>query len=152
MILSSPWCYHHGVQFIYLEDLTRLSFTKTNGYLFASIATSSSLEKILAYNKEFIGTIILAVRCNKFDFDVLLQCEFAFAPTRITPPSLEQQQSLKTTFTDHFKKGMTEPTTTEIGWSIVIVKKKDGTESVCVDYRAVNKLACKCVYSLLIIK
>jgi len=48
------------------------------------------------------------------------------------------------------KEGIVEPCSSEYSSQVVVVRKKDGTPRVCIDYRAINRMIIKDCYPLLI--
>jgi hypothetical protein len=62
--------------------------------------------------------------------------------------TLDQQKSLKTTIDDLLALNMITPVITDYASLIVIVKKKDGMDRVCVDYRELNRITKRNIYPL----
>ena len=49
---------------------------------------------------------------------------------------------------DYLAKGFIQPSTSPYGAPILFARKKDGTLQMCVDYRSLNKMTKKDVYSI----
>ena len=64
---------------------------------------------------------------------------------RLTP---EQDDELKTQLDKYLKAGQIERSYSPFGASTLFAKKKDGTQRLCIDYRALNDITVKDVYPL----
>src|ERR1700759_1283401 len=63
----------------------------------------------------------------------------------MSPPELDE---LKKQVADLLAKGFIQPSKSPFGAPVLFVKKKDGSQRMCVDYRALNKLTIKNKYPL----
>jgi hypothetical protein len=64
-------------------------------------------------------------------------------PYRMATPELA---NLKEHIMELLKKGFIHPSSSPWGSSVIIVSKKDGTQRLCVDYRALNEVTVKNKY------
>jgi hypothetical protein len=64
---------------------------------------------------------------------------------RMSPPELDE---LKKQVADLLAKGFIQPSKSPFGAPVLFVKKKDGSQRMCVDYRALNKVTIKNSYPL----
>nr|GFA78341.1 putative reverse transcriptase domain-containing protein [Tanacetum cinerariifolium] len=69
----------------------------------------------------------------------------ARAPYRLAPPEMKELSEQLKELSD---KGFIRPSSSPWGASILIVKKKDGSFRMCIDYRELNKLTMKNHYPL----
>ena len=67
------------------------------------------------------------------------------APYRMTPAELAE---LKKQIEDLLEKKFIRPSASPWGAPVLLVKKKDGSSRLCVDYQQLNKLTMKNNYSL----
>ena len=67
------------------------------------------------------------------------------APYRMAPTELKK---LKIQLQDLLDKGFIRPSVSPWGAPVLIVKKKDGTLRMCIDYRKINKVTVKNKYPL----
>jgi Reverse transcriptase (RNA-dependent DNA polymerase) len=65
--------------------------------------------------------------------------------------SLPQQESLRATVRELLEQGMLKPVVTDFASPFVIVKKIDGIDRVCIDYRELNKMTERDIYPLPVI-
>jgi hypothetical protein len=66
-------------------------------------------------------------------------------PFRMTTPELAE---LKEHIKELLEKGFILPSSTLWGAPVIFVPKKDGTQRLCVDYRALNEVTIKNKYTL----
>jgi hypothetical protein len=66
-------------------------------------------------------------------------------PFRMTTPELAE---LKEHIRELLEKGFIHPSSSPWGVPVIFVPKKDGTQSLCVDYRALNEVTVKNKYPL----
>src|SRR3954451_8392215 len=64
---------------------------------------------------------------------------------RMSPPELDE---LKKQVADLLAKGFIQPSKSPFGAPVLFVKKKDGSQRMCIDYRALNKATIKNSYPL----
>ena len=64
---------------------------------------------------------------------------------RMSPPELDE---LKKQVADLLAKGFIQPSKSPFGAPVLFVKKKDGSQRMCIDYRALNKVTIKNSYPL----
>jgi hypothetical protein len=64
---------------------------------------------------------------------------------RMSPPELDE---LKKQVADLLTKGFIQPSKSPFGAPVLFVKKKDGSQRMCIDYRALNKATVKNSYPL----
>jgi len=69
----------------------------------------------------------------------------SMAPYRMAPAELAE---LKKQIEDLLEKNFIRPSASPWGTSVLLVKKKDGSSRLCVDYRQLNKLTIKNKYLL----
>ena len=62
------------------------------------------------------------------------------APYRVNP---YEQQEIKSQVKDLLDRGLIKPSSLPYGAPVLLVKKKNGTYRMCVDYRALNKITIK---------
>jgi hypothetical protein len=67
------------------------------------------------------------------------------APYRMSPTELNE---LNKQLEDLTSKGFIQPSKSPFGAPVLFVKKKDGTQRLCIDYRALNKITIKNKYPL----
>jgi Reverse transcriptase (RNA-dependent DNA polymerase) len=111
-----------------------------------------NFDDFLAPYEKFFGALELVAHRGQLNFNIELNKEFRLKYTRISLLMLDQQKSLKTTINDLLALNMITPVMTAYASAIVIVKKKDGTDRVCVDYRELNRITKRDLYPLPIIK
>jgi hypothetical protein len=66
-------------------------------------------------------------------------------PYRMATPELVE---LKEHIKELLEKGFIHPSSSSWGTLVIFVPKKDGTQRLCVDYRALNEVTVKNKYSL----
>jgi hypothetical protein len=67
-------------------------------------------------------------------------------PYRMTTPELAE---LKEQIKELLEKGFIHPSSSSWGAPVIFVPKKDGTQRLCVDYRALNEVTVKNMYHCL---
>src|SRR5271168_5078653 len=60
----------------------------------------------------------------------------------------DEEKEAKEWLNANLKKGFIRPSTSRVGCPIMFVKKKDGSNRLCVDYRALNQVTIKNQYPL----
>jgi hypothetical protein len=100
---------------------------------------------------EFFKPPVLAAHRGDMDFSIMLKKEFCLHPTRPTRLTIQQQKSLRATVNDLLRDRIIIQIATEFTSLVVIVKKKDGTDRICVDYCELNSLTVRDIHPLPII-
>ena len=62
--------------------------------------------------------------------------------------SLKEENEIKKVVDENLSKGLIYPTYSPFAWPVLLVKKKDGSFRMCVDYRALNKITIKHRYPM----
>ena len=60
----------------------------------------------------------------------------------------QKRQEIRNSLSETLEKDIIKPSCSPWAWSVVLVKKKDGTSRFCIDYRKVNTVTRKDAYSL----
>ena len=63
----------------------------------------------------------------------------------MSPP---EEQELKKQLDAYISAGQIEPARSPFGAGVLLAKKKDGSQRLCIDYRALNKITQKDKYPL----
>jgi len=83
----------------------------------------------------------------EFSIDLVLGAEpVLVAPCRMSPSKLKE---LKSQLEELFQKHFIRPSVSPWGAPVFLVKKKDGSMRLCIDYRQLNKLTIKNKYPLM---
>jgi len=112
--------------------------------------TSSELEDI-PVAKDFADVFqsLSGVRPDRSDpFTIELEprtAPLSKAPYRMAPPEMAE---LKKQLDDLLEKGFIQPSSSPWGAPVLIVKKKDGSFWLCIDYRGINQVTVKNKYLL----
>ena len=86
------------------------------------------------------------VRQVEFRIDLVTgSAPVAKAPYRLAPPEMKELQNQ---LLDLKEKGFIRPSSSPWGAPVLFVKKKDGSQRMCIDYRELNKLTIKNRYPL----
>eukprot|EP00253_Pinus_taeda_P034532 PITA_34532 len=80
--------------------------------------------------------------------DINLQQDAPFPNIRMYRLSTLENAEIKNQVQDFLEKGFIRPSTSPCGSPIVLVRKKDGSWRMCIDYRALNKITIKNHYPL----
>ena len=129
----------------------RVSIEKAKPHIFAIMDVSEKLQNIgtdlSPQTKSKLETLVNSYRPKKtksteVEMTITLKdpTPVWHHPRRLSPKETEiVNQQVR----DWQKEGIVEPSTSEFSSQVVVVKKKDGSARICVDYRKINKVVVK---------
>jgi hypothetical protein len=151
IILSFEWCKKHKIWVEYLNN--RDGIHKTPRIMVNRINSNGKTGVALVKkNAEFFKPLVMAAHRGDIDFSITLKREFCLHPTRPTMLTVQQQKLLRTTVDNRLRDGMITPFLTEFASPVVIVKEKDGTDRICIDFCELNSLTVRDIYPFPVIE
>lgn len=110
-----------------------------------------SLTKVLSNFLPFLisGTATTTVKTGEMKIKLTSDVPVTYHPYRLSyPEKLKVREIIK----ELLDKGIIRESTSEYASPIILVKKKDGTDRMCVDFRALNRITVKDRYPLPLIE
>ena len=146
---------HEGLELISAQrTINEVETEATCFMIVAHVEKNSTVEKISVipiveeYADVFLDEIPELPSSRDVDFSIDLTPgagPVSMAPYRMAPAELAE---LKKQIEDLLEKKFIRPSTSPWGAPVLLVKKKDGSSRLCIDYRQLNKLTIKNKYSL----
>lgn len=104
------------------------------------------LEVINDFSKYFIsGTATTTVTTGEMHINLTSDVPIVYRPYKL---SLTEKLKVRDIIDDLLSKGIIRESESEYSSPIILVKKKDGSDRMCVDYRALNRITVKDRYPL----
>eukprot|EP00253_Pinus_taeda_P019565 PITA_19565 len=125
IVLGSPYFY----------DRKAISYRAENKYLLVNYGIKCFEPKGLPPKKEIVH-------------DIILQQDVPVPNIGMYRLSALENDEIKKQVQELLEKGFIRPSTSPCGSPIVLVRKKDGSWRMCIDYRALNKITIKKNYPL----
>lgn len=161
IIIGTDILNRDGVTYIRTKHRQYLTHSSSNTVLINTVTNNESdmvntplqgderaklLQVISEFSKFFIsGTATTTVTSGKMHISLSDETPVAYRPYKLSHP---EKLKVREIVNDLKDKGIIRESNSEYASPIILVKKKDGSDRMCVDYRALNRLTVRDRYPL----